>query len=70
MTQEEAVAVEAYLALVEKYQAAEKARRDKPQGISLPTEDVAEARVTDACGLIQDDGEYRLEVARRAADYL
>src|SRR6476620_6373593 len=40
---------------------------DEPQGISNPTEDIAEVGITDACGLLQHCGEYGLKVARRAA---
>ena len=41
--------------------------RDEPQGISIPTEDVAEVGITDACGLVQHGGEHRLQITGKAA---
>jgi hypothetical protein len=34
--------------------------RDESQGISIPTEDVPEVGLTDACGLVQHVGKHRL----------
>src|ERR1700751_5586453 len=41
-------------------------RGGEQQGISVPTEDVAEVGLTDACSLVQYGSENRLKVIRRA----
>ncbi len=41
--------------------------RDEPQGISIPTEDVAEFGVTNPRSILQHGREYWLKVAGRAA---
>src|SRR5262245_12836410 len=41
-------------------------RGGEQQGLSVPTEDVAEVGVTDACSLFQYGSENRLKVIRRA----
>ena len=46
------------------------AGRDEPQGISIPTEDVAEVGVTDAGGILQHGREHGLKIAGGAADNL
>ena len=42
-------------------------RSDEPEGIAIPTKDVAEVGVTDAGGLVQHGSEHRLKIAGRAA---
>ena len=44
--------------------------RDKPQCISIPTENVAEIGVTNARGIVQHGSEHWLKITRRAADNL
>ena len=44
--------------------------RDEPQGVSIPTEDIAEVGVTNARSILQHGREYWLKVAGRAADNL